>query len=190
MKRFFYLCPILALVFFMMACSDNKKTETSGIDDMIEENPYYSSSMSRTAEDTTAIIQLATQYLNLVKENKLDEAVNMLYEVDSINVQPIDADRKDLVLKNLKRFPVLSYEIVDFRLYSDLNSELRYVYEFMPKPEGADIPNTMKGLIGFFRVDNKWYLTIPQEVVDPVINDRENAKYNQSNIIEEENEDN
>lgn len=189
MKRFLYLSLITALVFSIAACT-GKKTEAGGVEDMMEANPHYSSSMTRTAEDTAAIMQLATQYLDLVKENKLDEAVNLLYEADSTSLQAIDADRKALVLQNLKRFPVLSYDIEDFRLYTDMSTELRYVYEFMPKPEGANIPNTMKGLLGFFRLDNKWYLTIPQEVIDPEINDMQNAKYNQTNIKVENNEDN
>jgi hypothetical protein len=35
----------------------------------------------------------------------------------------------------------------------------------------------MKGLIGFFRLDGTWYMTIPEDKVDPTINDMQNAKY-------------
>lgn len=174
MKKLFYLCLVFALGFFSWSCN-NKKSQT---EEPVEQDPYYSSSMNRTAADTAAIVELTTQYLDLLKENKIDEALNMLHEVDSVGLEPLSTERKDMLARNLKRFPVLSYTIEEYRLYTDDNTEVRYVYEFMPKPEGADnMPNTMKGLIGLLRVDGTWYLTVPEDKVDPEINDMKNAKY-------------
>ena len=174
MKKLFYLCLIVAFGFSVSSCSNKapKNEETE------EQDPYYSSSMSRTAADTTAIEPLAPQYLDLLKENKIDSAVNMLHEVDSVELKPLNEERKNTLISNLKRFPVLNYTIEELKLFTDDNSELRYEYEFMPKPEGAEnLPNTMKGLIGFFRLDGTWYMTIPEDKVDPTINDMQNAKY-------------
>ena len=174
MKKLFYLCLIVTFGFAISSCSNKapKNEETQ------EQDPYYSSEMSRTAADTAAIEQLATQYLDFLKENKIDSAVNMLHEVDSVELLPLSDERKNTLISNLKKYPVLSYTIEELRLFTDDNSELRYEYEFMPKPEGAEnLPNTMKGLIGFFRLDGTWYMTIPEDKVDPTINDMQNAKY-------------
>lgn len=178
MKKLFYLCIIVAVGFSFVSCM-NKSPKNEEAE---EQDPYYSSSMNRSAADTAAIMQLATQYLDLLKENKIDEAVNMLYEVDSVELKPLSDAYKNNVINRLKQYPVLSYTIEELRLYTDDDTELRYVYEFMPKPEGADnLPNTMKGLIGFFRLGETWYMTIPEDKVDPTINDMKNAKYSSDN---------
>ena len=178
MKKLFYLCMIVAVGFSLASCGNkNPKNEEAE-----EQDPYYSSSMDRSAADTAAIVQLATQYLDLLKENKIEEALNMLYVVDSVRLEPLSKERKDMLAKNLKRFPVLSYTIEEYRLFTDDNTELRYTYEFMPKPKGAEnFPNTMKGLIGFFRLGETWYMTVPEDKVDPTINDMQNAKYSSDN---------
>jgi len=173
MKKFIYLCLVISVGFSFYSCSNKSpKNEEADVD------PYYNSSMKRTAEDSATIVQLATQYLDLLKENKLEEAVNMLHDVDSVDVKPLNEERINALMTNLKRFPVLSYTIDELRLFSDDNTELRFTYEFMPKPEGAEnFPNTMKGLLGFFRLGETWYITVPEDKVDPEINDMENSKY-------------
>lgn len=178
MKKFFYLCLIVAVGFSLASCGNkNPKNEEA-----VEQDPYYSSSMERSAADTAAIVQLATQYLDLLKENKINEAVDMLHEVDSVELKPLSNERKNIVINSLKKYPVLSYTIEEIKMFTDDNTELRYVYEFMPKPEGADnLPNTMKGLIGFFRLGETWYMTVPEDKVDPTINDMKNAEYSSDN---------
>lgn len=182
MKKIIYLCLTVALGFSFSSCGNKQKQEET-----LQQDPYYSSSMSRTAADTAAIVQLATQYLDLLKEGKIDSAVNMLHEVDSVELKSLSDERKNALKDNLKRFPVLNYTIEEYRLYSDEDTELRYVYEFMQKPEGAEnLPNTMKGLIGFFRLGETWYMTIPEDKVDPTINDMQNAKYTTDNTVKKE----
>ena len=175
MKKLIYLCLIIAVGFAVSSCKDKKEVKKQV--NPIEENPQYDNTMERSAADTTALVQMATQYLDLLKENKIDEAMAMLHDVDTTGVQPLSEAHRKSVINNLKKFPVLSYQLEEFRLYSDDQTEMRYVYEFMPKPEGSpDLPNTMKGLIGFFRVDGQWYMTIPDLTTDPTINDLQNAK--------------
>lgn len=175
MKKLIYLCLIIAVGFAVSSCKDKKEVKKQV--NSIENNPYYSDTMERTAADTTTLVQLATEYLDLLKENKIEEAMEMLHEVDTVGLKPLNDARKKVLINNLKKFPVLSYQLEEFRLYSENQTEMRYVYEFMPKPEGSpDLPNTMKGLIGFFRLDGQWYMTIPEDVTDPTINDMQNAK--------------
>jgi len=179
MNKSIFLCIIAASGLFLSSCGGKKQEgeKKDATEQMILDNPYYDSSMNRSAQDTASVIQLATQYLTFVKEKKFDEAIAMLHEKDSTNLKPLSDNRKKEILGNLNKFPVLSFTIEDFHLFSDQKSELHYVYEFMQKPEGSEsFPNTMKGALGFIRVGSTWYLTIPENLVDPEINDMQNSK--------------
>ena len=90
---------------------------------------------------------------------------------------------------NLKKFPVLSYSIDDYHLYSDNDVDVRYTYEFMTKPEGApeNLPTTMKGVLNPVRINGQWYLTISEFLKDPERDNIENSKYSSTEIEENEN---
>lgn len=184
MRKVFYLCILSGLVLTMVSCGNKKveKQEKSLIERIIEENPRYDTEMLRTKNDSNAMIQMATQYLDLLVQKKAEEALGLLYEKaeDSAAVMPLSDARKAVLLKRLKTFPVLSYNIDEYRLYSDIDNEIRYTYEFMPKQEGSNVPNTMKGVLSPVRVGGNWYLTIPNEVTETERNNEENAKYNQT----------
>ena len=143
----------------------------------MEMDPAYDPEMIRESGDTTAILKLAKQFLDMVKQNQIDEALNLLQEVDSTGVKLMTAERRAKVKSNYQRFPVLSYDINEFKLFSEQNTDVRFTYEFMPKPEGKNMPNTMKGILTFRRYDGKWYMTISPDVVYTRINNTVNNSY-------------
>ncbi len=180
MKRIFYLCLISLSFVFAASCSENKQKQEEKTSEelLLESDSRYDTEMTRSKADTTAILNLVSQYLDLAKQNKIDEALLMLHSVDSTGVQPVSENQKRVIMNNLKRFPVLSYEIDEIRLFSDDNTEVRFTYEFMKKPEGREnLPNTMKGVLSPVRVDGQWYLTISSGLQDPEINNISNSKY-------------
>jgi len=183
MKKLFYLCILFAIVVCYTACGNKNKSESneemSVVDQIVENDSRYDKFMLRSKDDSTKIVELATQYLNLLKENKIDEAISMLHEIDdSANVKPLSDSFMSTLKKQLNRFPVLSYTIDDFQIFSAQHTDLHYTYEFMHKPEGSDIPNTLKGVLSPCRVNGEWYLTISPDLVDTKMNDIENSKYN------------
>ena len=157
LKKLFSLLPIAAL-FITAACSSNKEkaAEVTSTDARFEQD------MVRTEQDSLDIINLSKQYLDLLKADSLDQALDMLYEMNSDGkMEPISASRRQELIEHLQQFPVLSYTIDQMLLYSETDTELRYTYEFFVKPEGMEgMNNTTKGALMPHRVDGKWYLTV------------------------------
>lgn len=192
MRKFLYLCILSGLILSLSSCKDKKtEKETSVMEEIIKRNSRYDVKMTRTADDSTTIVKMATQYLDLLQQNKIDEALDMLYEInESSEMQSLSDTFRAVLKNNLKKFPVLSYSIDDFHLYTDNDVDVRYTYEFMTKPEGApeNLPTTMRGVLSPVRINGNWYLTVSEFLKDPEMNNMENSKY--SSIQTEDNEDN
>lgn len=140
----------------------------------MEIDPAYDPEMIRESSDTAAILELSKKYLDMVKLNQIDEALDLLQEFDSTSIKPISAARRAKVQSIYQHFPILNYDINEFRLFSEQNTDVRFTYEFMSKPEGKNLPNTMKGILMFRRYEGKWYMTIDADVVDTRINNTVN----------------
>jgi hypothetical protein len=192
MRKFLYLCILSGLILSLSSCKDKKtEKETSVMEEIIKSNSRYDVKMTRTADDSTTIVKMATQYLDLLQQNKIDEALDMLYEInESSEMQSLSDTFRAVLKNNLKKFPVLSYSIDDFHLYTDNDVDVRYTYEFMTKPEGSpeNLPTTMRGVLSPVRINGNWYLTVSEFLKDPEMNNMENSKY--SSIQTEDNEDN
>ena len=160
------------------------------MEEVIKRNSRYDVNMTRTSDDSTTIVKMATQDLDLLKQNKVDEALDLLFEVnESSEMQSLSDSYKTVLKNNLKKFPVLSYSIDDYHLYSDNDVDVRYTYEFMVKPDGApeNLPTTMKGALNPVRINGQWYLTISEFLKDPERDNIENSKYSSTEIEENEN---
>ena len=128
-------------------------------------HPRFDENMSRTAQDSADVLNLTNRFLDLLKAEQYDEALNMLYTFnteDSI-IQPISETRRQEMLSTFSNFPVVNYEIDTVLMYNESDTEVRYIYEFFKKPEGSTMPNTMNGTVCPHRHDGQWYLTVPTE---------------------------
>lgn len=147
---------------FLSACQNKEqKKQKSAVEELIESDYRYSSDMSRSAEDSTAVVQLATQYLDLLAKNDVESALGMLYELEGDSLTVLSDKRRTELINMYKSFPVLKYKIDDYSLFAETNTEVRFTYEFMEKQEGSNVPNTMKGSLCPIRHGNHWYLTVP-----------------------------
>ncbi len=138
------------------ACSGDKKGEVRNR----SVDPRSDASMSRTHEDSTALLEMTKSYLEALKKNDIEGALDMLYDVKGEKVYPLSDARKDEIRKISKAFPVLSYNIDEMVLYSDSDTEVRYTIEFFEKKPGDKRPNTMKCAVAPRRVSGTWYLTV------------------------------
>lgn len=118
-------------------------------------------SMKRTAQDTIAIVKVTEEYLELLKENNLEAALDKLYDLRDGILYALRDDQKVLMRKKLKNFPVFSYNVISYNIYSELDTEVYYTTELFQKSPDDNRPNTMKFRIKPCRVKGKWYLTIP-----------------------------
>lgn len=117
--------------------------------------------MYLSKEDTTAVWNLTKEFLENLKEDRIDAALDMLYYMDS--------DKKIVKLPNelvekqkriFQIFPVLSYKIDGIIFYSETDSQVQYTIEFFKKEPGDDRPNTTSFFIKPMRVNNVWHLTM------------------------------
>ena len=149
---------------FLSAClNKEQKKQKSAVEELMESDSRYSSDMSRSAEDSSAVVQLATQYLDLLTKGDVESALGMVYELDGDNLTVLSDKRRSDLINMYRSFPVLKYKINDYSLFSETNTEVRFTYEFMDKQEGSNVPNTMKGSLCPIRHGNHWYLTIPDK---------------------------
>ena len=157
MKKLLYVVPFFALI--LMACSGGKKEEFRF------SPPRFDEYMSRTAQDSADVLNLTNRFLDLLKGGQYDEALNMLYTFNSEDsiIQPIADERRQELLSTFGTFPVLNYEIDTVLMYTEFDTEVRYIYEFFKKPEGSTMPNTMNGTVCPHRYEGQWYLTVPTE---------------------------
>lgn len=152
------------MVSFLSACQNkDQKKQKSAIEELIESDSRYSSEMTRSTEDSTAVVQLATQYLDLLTKGDVESALGMVYELDGDNLTVLSDKRRSDLINMYRSFPVLKYKINDYSLFSETNTEVRFTYEFMDKQEGSNVPNTMKGSLCPIRHGNHWYLTVPDK---------------------------
>ena len=68
--------------------------------------------MYLTTKDTTAVKTLVTMFMDLTKRNSLDSAVALLRTpIPEQEPQSLDINKYQEVVKTLRQFPVIDYEI-------------------------------------------------------------------------------
>jgi hypothetical protein len=163
----FLLFVFAASLFF--ACSGNHQKQTQNQEEGFVD-PRENTHMQRTKTDTLAVLYNVKKYLDFLKENQTDSAMAMLYEQIGDN-EPIalNDSRKDEILKQLKVFPVLDYEILQLNMFSEDDCEVLYNVKYFEKDPDNPMQNTIQCIIKPVRYGYYWYLTIPESVGQPPI---------------------
>lgn len=152
-------CLLLASV--AVSCGDKKNKNADRLL-IMDVDPRADQSMQRNGKDTATVMDLAKHYLELLKAGQTETALNMLVEFKDNKAMPLSAERKSKIMKSIKAFPVLDYEITELLMYSDSDTEVRYKTVFFEKQEGDNRPNTIQSVLNPCRVGNTWYLTIKE----------------------------
>ena len=168
MKKFL-LIIVCGLTVCLMSCSDKKNGTEDKI--AIPQDPRTDFSMQRTSQDTTKVMDLASQFLETLKNKDIEGALDQLYEVDGQNARPLSPEMRGKLRTTLQAFPVESYQIDEIILFSDSDSEVRYTTEMFKVEDGSNLPNTTKGSLHPYRIDNQWYLTIQMQKNEPKYKD-------------------
>ena len=115
--------------------------------------------MEMTTNDTAAVKQLVTQYLDLLKDGQLEQAVDMLNILKEEKIAPLPERQRQDQLMVLKAFPVYSYQIDRYSFYKETDSEVSY-YITVQDPAKFAEPAKMNLMIRPVRENGKWYLTL------------------------------
>lgn len=153
---------VVAVVLF--SCG-NKNKEAAELPEEID--PREDQTMARSNTDTMAILYLVNDYLTKLQENKIDSALDMLYEADGDTVVPLSAQGRAEIIETLKTFPVLKYHINNLNMFSEQDTEVRYTIEYFEKTKDNPMQNTLQCVINPRRVGYYWYLTVPKATREP-----------------------
>ena len=145
----------IVVLFSTVACKNKSK-----FDEVTPYEPRVDFGMERTHEDTVQVVEIAKSYLDKLKSNDISSALAMLHEVDSTGVHAISAQRAAAMSRTYEQFPVVEYTIDEVWMYSEVDTEVRFSYEFFKKSDDDKAPNVIKGSVHPKRVDGKWYLTV------------------------------
>lgn len=151
---------------FIFSCNNEKKvspTEKKITDSRFDEH------MQRSRIDTLALLHNVNEYLRKLKENKIDSALDMLYEASGDTVLPASDKCKAEVRQTIKNFPVLDYNIERVSLFSETDTEVRYSIKYFEKEDNNAQPNTIQCVINPRRVGYYWYLTIPPSAAGDIL---------------------
>ena len=148
------LCISLGLGF--TACSGGSSQEKERAEKARKEHPEK----VFTAKDSAEIIKLTTQYLDLVKEKKNDEAIAMLHNIVRDSIGAIAEEEAKELKETQKVFPVLEYKLNDIKFRNERYVEVTYEVEFFEKNPKEQMPNTYKLTFSPKRINGRWYLTL------------------------------
>ena len=155
MKRYSYLVLLVALVCFATACS-NKKEKTR--EERIEE---FRSEL--TSEDTTAMLRIADEAMEQLKDKKIDQVIASLFEYNDSTeeVKPISESLAKRYARKFKMFPVLDYKREYFSFMLEGCNDVKYEVTFATAEQAgtAEAPKT-KFMFNPVRVDGEWKLCV------------------------------
>ena len=147
---------VLAALVLVVSCSEKKQKTT---EELREE--LIIPKMTVDKSDSSAVLQLANQYMDLLKNKKVDEAIGMLYYLDSNDsIVPLPENLVERQKTILKTFPVLSYEFNGLIFNKETDTQVKYTIEFFEKEPGDNRPNTTAMFLKPVRQDGQWYLTV------------------------------
>lgn len=107
-----------------------------------------------TQNDTVRVLALADSCMKSLKANRLDDAVKMLYTMDSTSIKSLDEDKVKAFKRRITLFPVLDYSLEVYYLRGEKDNELKYEVKFDSAPSYTSLR--------FSPVckDGQWFLTI------------------------------
>lgn len=152
MKKYIYFIFIMVSVVLLTGCKE--KTRVQKVKDFRNE---------LTKEDTVQMLKLSDQCMELLKAQKTNEALSMLYEYDSekSEILPLSNETKKRLERQFKIFPVLEYERDYFSFLLEGVNDVRYRIKFAeeenPEKNGECITRFMLNPV---KVDGSWYITV------------------------------
>lgn len=162
-----YVLFVLAFVsIFVSSCSN--KTKTRG--EMVQE---FRSQL--TYNDTTAMLQLCDNAMELLKQNKIDEVISSLYIYDDSikNVVSLSNSTAESYRKMFQLFPVLEYERDYYSFLYEGCNDVKYNVTFRNEIVSDSLrPLKTSYMFNPVKVNNEWKLCVKsaQDKTEKTIN--------------------
>lgn len=150
--RIFALAALTAPI-LLFSCVGEKKDGGSVIEDI------NMPKMTLDSQDTIIVDQLATEFIEHLKNNEYEDAISMLYYLhpdSSIVPMPRNlAIRQEQIFRT---FPVLDYHFESIRFRTETDCQVKFNITFSRSAEGQD--HTTSLYLQPVRRDGQWYLTV------------------------------
>jgi hypothetical protein len=164
MKKTNYIIIAVAAVCLATVSSCKKKQQTR--EECVEE---FRAQL--THNDTTEMLQLADNAMELLKGKKIDEVIGSLYEYNDSTeeIKPLSKEMTKRLQRVFKMFPVQSYEREYFSFMLEGCNDVKYKVVFATAEQtGTDEPATTMFMFNPVRIDGEWKLCVktPSDEVD------------------------
>jgi hypothetical protein len=154
MKKIGYLVIALAALILATGCnSKNKKSR----EEQIEE---FRSML--TASDTTQMLQVCDNAMELLKGKKIDEVIASLHEYNDSTEEltPLSEEMKQRMKVQFQRFPVLAYEREYFSFMLEGLNDVKYRITFRTAEQNGGEPATTMFMFNPVKVGDEWKLCV------------------------------
>ena len=160
MKKSLLFTVAVMLLLGFSSCSDKKTTQTLSFDELADsllDRPNF----EMDSQDSAEVFNLVSQYLNKLREGKIDEAVGMLYYLvndSAVVAMPAKAAEGQKAL--LSRFQGINYDLESISYDDETDNLARYTVTLFEKEPNDPRPNTMSFGLNPVRREGKWFLTL------------------------------
>lgn len=176
MKNIHYLLMLLLCIGSLLgSCSTNSRQEEKIKTQKQAEDEFLA---TLTAADSSAVLALCTQCMELLKAKETEKALDMLYAINNTGVaKALSAEKREELNKRFQNFPVIKYRLDYFTFSTQGNNDVKYKIEFTPRTTTETPGSTMGFMFNPIKVDRQWILTIKdgrqpsREVATPLHDD-------------------
>ena len=177
MKRI--IIPVLMLSVLVLVCSCSSCSSDKKKNDYVE--PLIpEAEMQYKSEDTLNINSLIDQYMGLMAENKVDDAINMLHLLKDGEIVPLDGKQLKEFKTAWSKMHVYGVKKKGFMLHSDKNNDVKILLQIMPNGDLDKEIGVAAQHINPVYKEGQWYLTLYDPQAEGVydIFDESNTKGN------------
>lgn len=147
-KRIFFALAVGALL--LAGCKSETKPKVAAPDEP---------QMTLSSYDSTTVRQLVTDFLEHLKQGRIDDVMPTLYTLDGEDVKPLSGVEYDKCRFALNLYQIYDYKITDMIFFKETDSEVKYKL-YIQDPATKENPATMNGLIRPVRRDGTWYICL------------------------------
>lgn len=150
MKRKTIFLALGVAILLIVGCKSETKKQTFAPDEPQMELSNF---------DSTTVCQLATDYLEMLKQGRIDEAMANLYTLDGEDIKPLSGEEYEKCRFALNLYQVYDYRITDMIFFKETDSEVKFQI-YIQDPATKEDPAKMNGLIRPVRRDGTWYICL------------------------------
>lgn len=152
MRKGYFLAVCLSL-FLFFSCGDKGKKAPA------DENIFPELHMSVEKQDTTEVIQLATNFMNALKAKDIDNAMSMLYFLQNDSIVALPASIANTQRQVLNRFAGKAYRFEFLQFSRETDSKVKFFVSLGDKAGTESNPNEIGFVLKPVRRSGTWYLT-------------------------------